>query len=297
MLSFETNSDHRSNGIAGFGAMLPHPRNSNRKLAYTLLVVTACLPVRTMAKAWQGRAPARASHEIWQQAAPEMVQRGRRQFQKTCAFCHGPDANGGSTEPNLMRSAVVRHDDNGNLIGPVILDGRPDKGMPAFQLTSDQVADVVAFLRYRLAESDGRSPKHPGADYSAAELLVGNANTGKAFFNGAGGCSACHSATGDLRGIAGKYPAAELQARFLYPQDQHLTATVTDSSGRQYTGEVRLLTSYDVAIEDRAGWYHSWPLEAIKLEIKDPLVAHRELLAKLTDSDMHNILAYLETLK
>lgn len=277
--------------------MLPGPRNPNRKFSYTVLVITACLQVGTMAKAWQERAPARASREIWQQAAPEMVQRGRSQFQKTCAFCHGPDANGGSTGPNLMRSAVVRHDDNGNLIGPVILDGRPDKGMPAFQLTSDQVADVVAFLRYRLAESDGRSPKHPGVDYSAAELLVGNANTGKAFFNGAGGCSACHSATGDLRGIAGKYPAAGLQARFLYPQDQHPTATVTDSSGKRYTGEIRFLTNYDVAIQDREGWYRSWPLEAIKLEIKDPLAAHRELLSKLTDSDMHNILAYLETLK
>jgi cytochrome c oxidase cbb3-type subunit 3 len=72
---------------------------------------------------------------------------------------------------------------------------------------------------------------------------------------------------------------------------------VTDSSGRQYTGEVRLLTNYDVAIEDRAGWYHSWPLGAIKLDVKDPLVAHRQLLSRLTDSKMHDMLAYLETLK
>jgi len=72
---------------------------------------------------------------------------------------------------------------------------------------------------------------------------------------------------------------------------------VLDSSGKQYAGVIRFLTNYDIAIDDDAGWYHSWPLDAIKLELKDPLAVHRQLLPKFTDSDMHNILAYLETLK
>lgn len=277
--------------------MHPIIRILNCKPAYLLLFVTMCLWGWSTVNAWQEGPAVTARHREAQQHPTEAVQRGRSQFQRTCAFCHGPEANGGSSGPDLMRSAIVRHDENGNLIGPVVLNGFPDKGMPAFQFNSRQIADVVAFLQYRLAESDRRSPARPGSGYSAARLLVGSAEAGKSFFYGAGGCSACHSPTGDLAGIARRFPAAELQARFLYPQGQHLTATVTDPSGKQYTGKIRLLTNYEVAIDDSAGWYHSWPLNAVKLEVKDPLAAHRRLLSKLTDSDMHNIFAYLETLK
>ncbi|HEX5481405.1 MAG TPA: c-type cytochrome [Terriglobia bacterium] len=264
-------------------------RSFNR-LLLLLFLLSAC----TAAGAWQESSYSGGKEKP---RATEAVERGRSQFLKTCAFCHGPEANGGSSGPDLIRSSVVRHDEHGNLIGEVIRDGRPEKGMPAFQLTDAEITAVAAFLHYRVKQSDGTSPKEPGAAYSAAKLLIGNAAAGKTFFYGAGGCAACHSPTGDLAGIANKYPAAELQARFLYPPGQHLTATVTDRSGKQYTGEVRLLTNYDVAIVDRAGWYRSWPLNAIKLQIKDPLVAHRQLLSKFTDADMHNMLAFLETLK
>lgn len=225
------------------------------------------------------------------------TERGRSQFLKSCAFCHGPEANGGAAGPNLLRSSVVRHDENGNRIGQVVREGRPEKGMPPIQLTSDQIGDVAAFLRYRVAVSDGRSAPRPGADYSAAKLLVGNAAAGKAFFNGAGGCSECHSPTGDLAGISRKYPAVDLQARFLFPAEPYLTATVTESSGKQFTGKIRLHTNYDIAIEDSNGLYHSWPLDKVKVDVKDPLSAHRKLLSQFTDSEMHDMLAYLETLK
>ena len=263
---------------------------NSRRAVVVMLLLCVC----TAAGAWQESAYSRGKEKP---RVTETVERGRSQFLRTCAFCHGPEANGGSSGPDLMRSAVVRHDEHGNLIGEVVRDGRPNKGMPAFQLTDAQIADVAAFLHYRVKQSDGTSPKEPGAAYSAAKLLIGNAAAGKKFFYGAGGCSACHSPTGDLAGIARKYPAAELQARFLYPPDQHLTAIVTDRSGKQYTGKVRLLTNYDVAIVDRAGWYRSWRLSAIKLQIKDPLAAHRRLLSEFTDAGVHNMLAFLETLK
>ena len=39
------------------------------------------------------------------------------------------------------------------------------------------------------------------------------------------------------------------------------------------------------------------PEHNIKVEVQDPLAEHVELLKKYTNADMHNILAYLETLK
>jgi cytochrome c oxidase cbb3-type subunit III len=230
----------------------------------------------------------------WAQSQPE--ERGRAQFAQSCAFCHGPNANGGTHGPSLIRSAVVRHDENGNLIAAVIRDGRPEQGMPPIALNATQVADIVAFLKVRVAAADIRSANRGlrGAD---DKLLTGNAAAGKAFFEGAGGCAGCHSPTGDLAGVARKYPAATLQARFLYPQQKRRPVTVIDAAGKQHTGTLIALSNFDVSMQDAGGWYHSWPRDAVKVEMKDPLAAHRILLDRYTDSDMHNMLAYLETLK
>ena len=231
------------------------------------------------------------------QASPDpAIVRGQSQFAQSCAFCHGVNANGGTHGPSLIRSAVVRHDENGNLIGAVIRDGRPDRGMPPVPLSPNQVSDIVAFVKSRVAAADIRSANR-SLQGSTDKLLTGNAAAGKAFFEGAGGCSSCHSPSGDLAGISRKYTADVLQARFLYPRQLHQTVTVTDADGKQHTGELVALTNYDVSIQDAGGWYHSWPLSSVKLDLKDPLAAHRGLLTKYTDADMHNMLAYLETLK
>ena len=230
------------------------------------------------------------------QFSAEAVERGRAQFAQSCAFCHGPNANGGTHGPSLIRSVVVRHDEDGKQIGAVIREGRREQGMPPIQLTESQAADVVTFIKSRVAAADIRSANRP-LQGSGDKLLTGKAEAGKTFFNGAGGCSNCHSPTGDLAGIAGKYPATVLQARFLYPQQRRTSAAVTDAAGKQYNGDLVSLTNYDVAIQDAGGWYHSWPLSSVKLDVKNPLEAHRSLLTKYTDSDMHNMLAYLETLK
>jgi cytochrome c oxidase cbb3-type subunit 3 len=190
---------------------------------------------------------------------------------------------------------VVRHDENGILIGAIIRDGRPEQGMPAIQLSASQVSEIVTFIKSRVSAADIRSANRtPGA--SSDKLLTGNAQAGKAFFDTAG-CGTCHSVTGDLAGISRKYSAVVLQARFLYPQQRRTAATVTDSNGKQFTGDLLSLTNYDVAIQDAGGWYHSWPLSSIKLDVKNPLAAHRGMLTRYTDSDMHNMLAFLETLQ
>lgn len=271
----------------------------HHKLIYfpvLLVLACCCLPLATRAQE-KRHAKRRVGEGIWHEYPAAQVARGRIQFRKTCAFCHGPNANGGSIGPDLMSSAVVRDDHHGNLIGKVVRNGFPGKGMPRFNLSSAQIMDIVAFLRYRLNQVDRRAPARAGANYALSKLLVGNAKAGKAFFYGAGKCSSCHSPTGDLKGIAKKIPPADLQADFLYPSDAHATATVTTSSGRQYTGRIRLLTRYDVAIVDSAGWYRSWPVHSVKVQVHDPLAAHRKLLFKFTDAEMHNLFAYLETLK
>lgn len=242
-------------------------------------------------------APAPAAPPSAQPSSENAATRGQKLFVKSCSFCHGTDATGGEG-PNLILSSVVRHDKNGDLIGPVIREGRPSQGMPPFPMSQDQIADIVAFLHGRVKESDRRSAGKPSSAYSLATLLTGNAEAGKAFFYGDGQCSRCHSPTGDLAGIAKKYTPIELEPRFLWPSTGvHSTATVEFGRGQKMSGELAYEDAFTIAIVDSDGWYHSWPKRAVKVEVKDPLAAHRELLKKYTGADMHNMFAYLETLQ
>ena len=222
------------------------------------------------------------------------IARGQKQFEQACGFCHGPDATG-ARGPDLLRSTLVAHDAKGDLIGDVIRHGRPDKGMPALPLTDAQIRDIAAFLHARaaVAITSNKVPK----DYSVERLLTGNADGGKAFFNGAGGCSKCHSPTGDLDKVASKYLPLELEARMLYPSGRQATAVVTLPSGEQIKGPVVHADDFVISLRDAAGWYRSFSRDAVKVELQDPLAAHRELLGKLTQADVHNLFAYLMTLK
>ena len=225
---------------------------------------------------------------------PDAVKRGALKFKSACGFCHGDDATG-SRAPDLIRSAILSHDVNGELLAPMIRDGRPDKGMPGFPFPKDQMADVVAFLHAQAKAA--LNSNRVGRDYPLEKLLTGNADAGKAYFNGAGGCTACHSPTGDLAGVARKHSPIDLQSRFLYPNGSKSEVTVTTSDGRKFTGTLLHIDAFDVALKDKDGWYRSWPLAKVKAEVHDPLTAHRELLGKYTDQDVHNLFAYLETLQ
>ena len=220
--------------------------------------------------------------------------RGRKHFEQSCGFCHGADATG-ARGPDLLRSPLVAHDVKGEQIGQVIHEGRPDKGMPAMPLTDAQILDIAVFLHARAAEalSSARVPKA----YPVEKLLTGNAEAGRAFFEGAGGCNKCHSPTGDLAGIAGKHSPIDLEARMLYPEGKHATAVVTLPSGEQVRGEVKHVDDFVIALTDTSGWYRSFRRDRVRVELQDPLAVHRELLQRLTQADVHNVFAFLETLK
>jgi len=224
------------------------------------------------------------------------VERGRKQFQQSCGFCHGADATG-ARGPDLVRSTLIAHDVNGDLIGEVVRNGRPDKGMPPLPLTSEQIAEISAFLHARAREAIDSSGV-PAA-YPVERLLTGSAEKGKAFFEGAGGCKNCHSATGDLARIAKKYSSIELEANMLYPDEQPVSAVVTLSSGEQIGGTLSHLDDFVVSVRvgGKNGWYRSFPRGKVKVELQDPLKAHRELLPRLTNADMHNLFAYLNSFK
>ncbi len=220
--------------------------------------------------------------------------RGEKLFAPNCGFCHGEKARG-AAGPNLVRSAVVLHDEKGELVGPAVAKGFPDKGMPAFpNLTAAELADIAEFLHLQVELVANRGT------YKRLNVVTGNAAAGEAYFKGAGGCAACHSVTGDLAHIGSRYEPDQLQNRFIWPAGRggaRQKVTVTPAGGQAVTGTVRRIDDFDISITDANGNYRSWPRDKVRVELEDRLTAHRQLLDKYTDADMHNLTAYLVTLK
>jgi cytochrome c oxidase cbb3-type subunit III len=241
---------------------------------------------------------------------PEAVDRGRTTFTATCGFCHGPTAQGGDGGPGLIRSLLVLGDEDGSQLATFLKNGRPDKGMPKFDRLSEQdAADISAYLRSRIIYSAGRG------DIRVESILVGDPAAGEAYFNGAGGCAACHSPAGDLKGVGAKYDAEVLQNRIVMPREgrgaaadgresappppKPITATVKLPSGETLTGELVRLTEFDVTIRDASGRQRSVFRDKglPPVDVHDPVQAHIDLWPKLTDRDLHNLTAYLASLK
>lgn len=255
----------------------------------TVRIVPACGLGLLLAAALASQGPKPAQD-------PAQVERGRKQFQQSCGFCHGADATG-ARGPDLVRSPLVAHDVKGDLLGEVIRNGRPDKGMPPLPLSPEQIEEIAAFLHARTREAI-ESSGVPAA-YPVEKLLTGNAEAGRAFFEGQGGCRNCHSPTGDLAGVAKKYSSIELEAHMLYPDDKPVAAVVTLPSGERFSGVVSHIDDFVISLRlgDKNGWFRSFPRSKVKVELKDPLAAHRELLPKLTQADMHNLFAFINSLK
>jgi cytochrome c oxidase cbb3-type subunit III len=226
-----------------------------------------------------------------------LVQKGSVLFRQDCSFCHGRDAGGGESGPDLTRSKLVTADVDGDKIGSVVRNGRPDKGMPPFDRSDQQIASLVAFIRTQQNKAIGgrkRAGGRKGVD--ASDLQTGNAQGGKQYFEGAGGCATCHSPTGDLAGIASRYSGLELEERMLYPKHAKPKVTVTLASGQTVSGKLEYLDEFTVGVTDSTGAYRSWRTRDVQYKVDAGLNAHVELFSKYTDDDIHNLMAYLQTL-
>jgi cytochrome c oxidase cbb3-type subunit 3 len=232
---------------------------------------------------------------------PNLVQQGSALFRQDCSFCHGRDAGGGESGPDLTRSKLVAADVDGNNIGPVVRNGRPDKGMPPFDRSDQQIASLAAFIHTQqnnaLVSGAGRRGTGGRKGVDASDLQTGNAEAGQQYFEGAGGCATCHSPTGDLAGVASRYNGLELEQQMLYPRHARPKVSVTLASGQTITGILGYLDEFTIGLIDSTDTYRSWRLRDVQYKVDPALNAHIEQLPKYTDADIHNLMAYLQKLR
>ena len=243
---------------------------------------------------------------------PAQVARGKTLFEINCRSCHGHDLRGGDLGgPNLLRSQTALSDLHGELIVPVIQGSRQNQGMPNIGLDTADAQAVAAYVR-SVVETIGGQGRPPDTGEQVVSILVGNASEGKSYFDTK--CSSCHSATGDLQGIAskitdqrklqnawimgGQYDDGRRTAPGDPPGPSTVTASVTTPSGEVH-GQLVKIDDFLITLQLADGMQQSFARRGAspKVVIKDPLKGHQEMLSQYTDKDMHDVTAYLVTLK
>ena len=239
---------------------------------------------------------------------PAAADRGRALYAAECITCHGSSARGTATAPSLIRSITVLNDRYGSLLIPFFKKGHPmQSGKPSATLTDTQAVDLMHFLRQRINDT------LRGSDvFDVKNILTGDPKAGEAYFNGEGKCTACHSASGDLAGIASRIPEpVDVQQRMLFPSGRGgrrgaapaggratVTATLTPASGPPLSGTLLEQDDFYVTLRDSSGAVQVVRrTPGLKVLVNDPLQAHHELLDRITDKNIHDLVAYLETLK
>jgi cytochrome c oxidase cbb3-type subunit III len=227
----------------------------------------------------------------------EAIERGLAAYNSTCGYCHGERGKGGKAGPDLIASLVTLHDEDGVQIAKFVRAPEHSK-IVKIDAQDNQIADIAAYLHSRVVYASGRGQVH------VSEVLVGNAKAGEQYFNGTGGCNKCHSPSGDLKGVGAKYDPPTLQERLVMPRGGRGgggrgPATLTLPSGETVKGTPLLLTDFYVTMRLADGSTKTWARNhgVPKVEIVDPLQAHVDIMTRLSDTDMHNLTAYLATLK
>jgi cytochrome c oxidase cbb3-type subunit 3 len=235
---------------------------------------------------------------------PAAIGRGKQIFSVNCGFCHGADARGGEGGPNLLRSPIVLNDQHGEVIAAVVLNGRVEKGMPKFNMTLENVADIAAYVH------DIKVGRNAAARFDPKSVLVGDPAAGKAYFNGKGRCAECHSVSRDLAGIGSKYDPKTLQDTIVTgggsgvlgipsPTAPPRTVLITLPAGELIKGQLISVDDFAVVLTDVDGNRRTLIRDGDipRVEISNPLQAHLDMVRSWEDRDLHNLTAYLVTLK
>jgi cytochrome c oxidase cbb3-type subunit III len=238
---------------------------------------------------------------------PVLIARGTGLYGVHCRVCHGADLRGGDQGgPNLLRSVTVLNDKAGELITPVIVNGQ--QAMPPIRVTAEDARAITEYIHSVTAKMARQGGPPPGPP-AVLNVLVGDAAAGESYFKAR--CGTCHSASGDLKGIGSRLPdPTALQNYWISAggalarggrggRSRPMPVTVTPAPGQKVEGTLVRLDDFYVVVELADGTQRTFRRDGDRpvVEVRDPLEPHIKLLPEYSDRDVHNMTAYLVTLK
>jgi len=266
-----------------------------------LLILTVTITAMLHGQAARGPQVAVAGPNNFQVVDQAASDRGRAVYALECVNCHGALARGTDTGPNLVRAVLVLHDREGSHLAPFFKKGhKTQSGGNTTSLTQAQTVDISHFLKMRINGLNRNT-------LSVQNVLTGDAKAGAAYF-AEQKCGTCHSLTGDLAGIGRRLQPVDIQQRFLFPSarggrggppPKPITVSVTPTVGKPaLEGVLVYLDDFNVTLRNAANETITLRrTPSMKVVKTDPRKFHYDLLDKITDKNMHDIVTYLETLK
>lgn len=245
---------------------------------------------------------------------PAAHDRGRAIWARECIDCHGSTARGSDTGPNIIRTKTVNFDRSsatpGSVLGQFLKAGhKTQSGKASSTFTDAEIVDLAHFVRQKVNDTMRGSPL-----FTVGDILVGDRAAGEAYFKGEGKCATCHNATTrNLAGIGTRIPApVDIQQRFLFPSGGRggrggpaagpnpnaTTVTITPASGPAISGVLVEQSDFYVTLRQNDGQLKVVRrAPGLKVVVTNPLQAHIDLLDAITDKQIHDVVAYLESLK
>jgi cytochrome c oxidase cbb3-type subunit 3 len=175
-------------------------------------------------------------------------------------------------------------------------------------LTPETIADIATWVHYQIAVASERQ------NYQPLDVLAGSdAKKGEAYFSSH--CASCHAVNGDFKAIGAKYASSPMNLQNAIVSGggggrggrrgrgaaatPTKRVTVTLPSGEMISGRLRSIDAFLVSVDLDNGRTRSFFRNGNTptVVVTDPMQGHLDLMSQYTDDDLHNLTAYLATLK
>lgn len=221
----------------------------------------------------------------------EDILEGSRLYTNQCALCHS--ANGDGVDGIDLRLGRFRRPMSDEELRRSIEVGNPDAGMPAFPLRPAELDQLIAFIR-------------AGFDPSGEAVSLGDAERGRALFEGKGACASCHRVRGsgprtgpELSDIGAIRTPARLQRKLLDPTAAllpiHRPVRIVTRNGRTIRGRRLNEDTYSVQLIDS----EERLVSLLKEDVAEYERSQTSAMPKppLTPEEIADVIAYLLTLR
>jgi putative heme-binding domain-containing protein len=221
------------------------------------------------------------------------IEAGQRLYGPQCQVCH--NASGDGVPGVDLKLGRFRRSSSDEDLARVITAGIPGTGMPAFVLQPAELTAIIAFIR-------------AGFDPASSAVRVGDANRGRALFEGPAECAQCHRVNGrgpllapDLSDIGAIRTLAALQRALLAPNESllpiHRPVRAVTKGGASVRGRRLNEDPYTVQIIDDQGNLRSLDKADLRELVVETAAAMPSYAGRLTDEELADVIAYLVSLK
>jgi len=261
----------------------------NRRIAQSAAGTILCL-VLAMVSVTPGIRGAQEHAGAYSQAD---IQVGFGVYSGTCITCHGQ--NGDLVPGVTLRTGQYERAPSDEDLRALILAGIPGTAMPPGEYSEAEVTGLVAYLR-SMNELD------PG------DVVLGDADRGKALYQGKGDCASCHRINGEgsrlwpeLSDVGATRTAGLLESALLDPTGSmfpiNRPVSIVTSDGSTYTGRRVNEDTHTVQIldqDERLRSFEKAGLREFTVLTESPMPAYGELL---TPEEVSDVVAYLLSLR